>query len=588
MISPLLLALACLPAQADSKTADEAPATGFPGTAIHRTPRVEIPWNRYYDYPEIYEHLDSLMEEWPEFVSMELIGHSIENREMRVYTINNPKTGRAELKPAMWVDANVHGNEVQGAEVCVYLAWYLLENYDHNDEITELVDRSVFYILPMQNPDGRANWFNGAHTPHSSRTGYQPTDNDRDGTADEDGPDDLNGDGNINSMRKYVPGEGTHRLDPDDPRIMIPVQPNDEGRKGDWILLGQEGIDNDGDGRVNEDGQGGYDMNRAWPATWMPGHVQYGAGPYPLYWPETRCVARFIYNHPNIAALQSFHNAGGMILRGPGAEVYGEYDRGDLRTYDELGRDGEKMLPFYRYMILWKDLYSVFGGFVNFGYESLGIISFTNELWVNDRLYPDDPSQGRSGRQWFDDNLLLGEAFVDWAPAPEPHPLYGEIEIGGFKKEFGRVPPTFLIEEMLHRNALFCIKHAQAMPLVSVEKFEVTDLGDGLKAIDVTFRNNRIIPTRTGLARDKKVGMPDVYELKGRGIQVLAGGFRTDRWHPEEIELAERDPARLLREDGIAGRSEVMVRWFVRGSGGVTVFWSGEKAVDIDSVHDIP
>ena len=587
MVSWLLLSLACLPVQSATPPAEDAPGTGFPGTPIHRTPRLEIPWNRFYDYPEIYALFDSLAEEWPDFVSMEVIGHSIENREMRVYTLHNPATGKPETKPAMWVDANVHGNEVQGAETCLYLAWYLLENYDHNEEITELFDRSVFYVLPMQNPDGRANWFNGAHTPHSSRTGYQPTDNDRDGTADEDGPDDLNGDGQINRMRKYVPGEGTHRLDPDDPRIMIPVEPNDEGRKGDWIMLGREGIDNDGDGRVNEDGQGGYDMNRAWPATWMPGHVQYGAGPYPLYWPETRCVARFLYNHPNVAALQSFHNAGGMILRGPGAEVYGEYDRADLRTYDELGEDGEKMLPFYRYMILWKDLYSVFGGFVNFGYESLGIISFTNELWVNDRLYPDNPSIGRAGRQWFNDNLLMGEAFVDWAPAPESHPIYGEIEIGGFKKDFGRVPPSFLIEEMLHRNALFCIKHASAMPLVTLEKFEITKLGNGLKAVDVTFRNNRIIPTRTGLARDKKIGVPDVYELKGRGIQVLAGGFLTDRWNPDEIELAEKNPERLLREAGIPGRGEVTVRWFIRGSGGVTVFWTGEKATDLDSVQTI-
>jgi len=46
------------------------------------------------------------------------------------------------------------------------------------------------------------------------------------------------------------------------------VPPNDEGRKGDWILLGEEGIDNDGDGRINEDDPGGYDMNRAWPSSW--------------------------------------------------------------------------------------------------------------------------------------------------------------------------------------------------------------------------------------------------------------------------------------------------------------------------------
>ena len=43
-----------------------------------------------------------------------------------------------------------------------------------------------------------------------------------------------------------------------------------------------EGIDNDGDGQVNEDPPGGYDMNRNWPADWQPDHVQAGAGDFPL------------------------------------------------------------------------------------------------------------------------------------------------------------------------------------------------------------------------------------------------------------------------------------------------------------------
>ena len=214
---------------------------------------------------------------------------------MRVYTINNPATGPHDEKPAMWVDANVHGNEVQGSEATLYLAWYLLENYGSNERITELVDRTSFYLQPMVNPDGRSNWFKQPHTASSSRTGYQPIDNDRDGKLDEDGPDDLNGDGHITMMRKHVPGEGTHRLNPDDPRLMERVPINEKGIRGDWIMLGYEGIDNDGDGRVNEDGEGGYDMNRAWPALWRPDHIQRGAGPYPLCWPEARCIADFIY-----------------------------------------------------------------------------------------------------------------------------------------------------------------------------------------------------------------------------------------------------------------------------------------------------
>jgi len=571
-----LLFLALLPCAASQ---DQQPS-GFPGLPAGRAPRVEIPWNRLYDVDEIYAHLDRLVAAYPDLLSMEIIGYSVENRELRVYTLNDAATGPDEEKPAMWVDGNVHGNEVQGGEGVVYLAWYLLENHGSNARVTALVEGSAFYLLPMVNPDGRANWFREAHTASSSRSGVMPLDRDGDGLFDEDGPDDLDGDGEITQMRKHVPGEGTHRLNADDPRILERVPADTRGAPGDWIYLGQEGLDNDGDGRINEDSLGGYDMNRAWPALWQPDHVQYGAGPYPLYWPETRCIARFLLEHPNVAAVQSYHNAGGMILRGPGAEAFGEYPRADVAVYDELGRDGERMLPFYRYMIIWKDLYSVFGGFVNWTYEGLGIMSFTNELWTDDRESPDGRLRGvEGGRHWFDDHLLMSAGFVDWKP--HEHPLYGSIEIGGFKKDVGRVPPSFLIEEMLHRNAAFCLSHALAMPRVSIHEPVVTDLGAGVKAIDVLLENEHLIPTRTALAVEKKIGVPDLVLLEGEGIEVLAGGWRSDRFRPEALELQEHEPARLVRDRGIGSRDELRVRWIVRGSGEATVRFRAEKARDV-------
>ncbi len=563
-----------------ASAAQEPRATGFPGTALDHTPRVEIPWNRFYDEDEIHVLLERLEAEWPELLSHEVIGHSVENREMRVYTLNDPATGTARSKPAMWVDGNVHGNEVQGSEAVVYAAWYLLENRGHNQRVDDLLAGTSFYLLPIVNPDGRASWFRDAHSASSSRSGTLPIDSDRDGLFDEDGPNDLDGDGHIVQMRKYAPGEGTHRLDADDPRVMERVPPNDKGIRGDWLVLGYEGIDDDGDGRINEDSLGGYDMNRAWPSMWQPGHVQYGAGPYPLYWPETRCIAQFIFDHPNIAGVQSFHNAGGMILRGPGAQSFGSYPRADVRVYDVLGSDGERMLPFYRYMILWDDLYTVFGGFVTWTYEGLGIFSFTNELWTRRRNYPDESNdRAGGGRHFFDDRLLMGAGFVDWRPFD--HPLFGPIEIGGFRKDVGRVPPTFLIEEMVHRNALFTIRHAEAMPVVAVESLEVTDLGGDLRAIDAVFRNEHLIPTRSARAAEVRVGAPDAFTLTGEGLEVLAGGFRGDRFRPEAIDLAQREPARLLSERGVPGRGEVRVRWFVRGRGQARIGWSGEKAVDV-------
>jgi hypothetical protein len=560
---------------------------GFPGLPAGRAPRVEIAWNRLYDAEQIHALLDRLAAEWPELLSYQVIGHSVENRELRLYTLNDPATGGEREKPAMWVDGNVHGNEVQGAEAVVYLAWYLLENRDSNERVRALLEGTAFYLLPMVNPDGRAHWFQRGHDAHSSRTGVQPVDDDRDGLFDEDPPDDLDGDGSIVMMRKHVPGEGTHRLNADDPRLLEPVPPNDRGIRGDWIYVGEEGLDNDGDGRINEDDVGGYDMNRSWPSLWQPEHVQGGAGPYPLYWPETRAIARFLLEHPNVAAVQSFHNAGGMILRGPGAEAFGEYPAADVRVYDELGKDGEKMLPFYRYMIIWKDLYSVFGGFVTWTYEGLGILSFTNELWADEQASPDGRLASRGAdRHFFDDRLLMGAGFVDWKPIE--HPLFGPVELGGFRKDVGRVPPSFLVEEMVHRNALFCLRHAEAMPRVAIRPPEVTDLGGGVRAIDVVVANERAIPTRTAMAREKKIGQPDRVLLEGSDLAVLAGGFRTDRFRPERIELQEKEPARLLREAGLGPREELRVRWIVRGSGPAVIRYQAEKAREARLELELP
>ena len=151
----------------------------------------------------------------------------------------------------MYIEADVHGNELQGSEVCLYTIWFLMENYDRNPEIKQLVDERVFYIVPTINPDGRDFFMDEAGS--GGRTGHVPVDSDGDGLFDEDGPDDLNGNGVIEQIRKYVPGEGTHRISRDDPRIMEAVP---FGEKGDWILLGSEGLDNDDDGRVNEDPPG--------------------------------------------------------------------------------------------------------------------------------------------------------------------------------------------------------------------------------------------------------------------------------------------------------------------------------------------
>ncbi|MDO8836829.1 MAG: M14 family metallopeptidase, partial [Vicinamibacterales bacterium] len=341
-----------------------------------RTFKVKLDFNRWHDTAELYASMKTLEKAYPKFLKYISIGKSYGGRDIVAMIINNPDTGADTTKPAMYIEANIHGNEVQGGEVCLYTIWYLMEHYGKIDKITQLVDERAFYILPIVNPDGRDYFMHG--TGAGARTGHVPVDEDGDGLLDEDGPDDLNGNGTIEQIRKYVPGEGTHRPNARDPRIMEPVGP---GQRGDWVLLGQEGIDNDGDGRVNEDGPGGYDPNRNFAADWQPTYIQNGAMDYPFQLPESRAVNDFLMARPNIAGVQTYHNTGGMILRSPGAEQTGEYPRADVAVYDELGRNGERMLPFYRYIIIWSGLYTVHGGVTDWTNDGLGIVSFSNELW---------------------------------------------------------------------------------------------------------------------------------------------------------------------------------------------------------------
>ncbi|MBI4606683.1 MAG: peptidase M14 [Planctomycetes bacterium] len=484
-------ALALLESGGVSRAPAEEPPAASP-------PRLRF--DRFYTYDEATRALQALEKAHPRFLSLRSIGKSVEGRDLWLMTVANPATGPEERKAAMYIDANIHGNEVQGTEVCLYTIQHLVEGYERLPRVRELVDERVFYILPMVNPDGRAHWFEGPNTRHSSRSGKKPVDDDGDGLFDEDGLDDIDGDGEVLDMWIRDP-HGTHKRSPDDPRLLVRVKP---GEAGELVYLGPEGIDNDGDGRINEDGPGGYDMNRNWPADWQPQPHQHGAGDYPLSLPETRAIAELILAHPNIAGVQAYHNAGGLILRGPGDDALGEYPDPDVRVYDALGQTGEFVLPFYRYSVLWRDLYRVHGGFINWTYDELGIFSFTNELW-NTGQYGARGREGLGGfdaespeRLRWDDLLELEHQFVELKPAR--HPLYGEVLLGGFRKTAGRTPPLFLLEELCHRNAMFTLYHAYEMPRVAFRSVEVERLAGEVSAVTVTLENSRSIPSRSAMA----------------------------------------------------------------------------------------
>lgn len=542
------------------QTLDGFPVDNFfkaSGTPVN--PKVQVSWNRYYTYDGLLAISQELAAAYPDLVSLESIGKSYEGRDIWVLTVTNFSNKPHQQKPGFWIDGNIHANEIQCSEISLYTAWYLAEKYGKNSFITDLLDEKVFYIAPSINPDGREYYMRQPNTVSSPRSGTIPLDDDGDGEYAEDGFDDLNGDGHITQMRRRSPF-GQFREDPDDPRRMIPVKP---GEFGEWELLGLEGIDRDGDGQINEDRIGYYDPNRDWGWNWQPDYVQRGGYHYPFSLPENRAVKDFVMAHPNIAGAQSYHNTGGMLLRGPGTrEDEHLYSQNDRRVYDALGELGDKMIPGYRYLVLYQDLYTVYGGQIDWFHFGRGIFTFTNELFTS-YLYLHNKPEGWFGsdqdRFFFDKYLLFEDAFVPWEDYD--HPQFGPIQIGGFKKNFGRINPGFMLEQDAHRNMAFTLHHAYHTPKLEVQELTVNDLGGGLREVIAVVANTRLIPTHSSIDLRNKIERPNYIRLEG--ANVIAGMIVHNR-DLSVVEEQKLDPA-VIEIRNIPGMDFVTVKWIING-----------------------
>jgi hypothetical protein len=515
-----------------------------------------LTFDRYYDVAQLEAALRALHAAYPNDTRLVSMGTSREGRPLWLLTIFDGAAGDPDAKPAYYVDGNTHGNEVQASEVCLFLAKRLLT--DPDPWVRALRARVTFHVAPCVNPDSRERFFKTPQNEHNPRRVLRPVDDDRDGLSDEDGPDDLDGDGHILQMRVADP-DGDHVTDERDARLMRARRP---GERGQWRLLGEEGHDDDGDGRLNEDGLGGVDPNRNFPGNWRPEVEQGGAGPYPLSEPETRATADLLLRLPHLSAVQSFHNAGRMILRPPAAFTDREADLpgSDKRVYDELGRRGLVVLPTYRYMQIREDLYRVFGGFVDWAYVDLGVTAFTNELWggIGKELVerskgghehgePDDQLAALR----FNDVALHGRGFAPWKAVR--HPTYGSVELGGWLRFTTRNdPPTFL-HETCARNTMFVLDHAEQLPELAVTQAR----RDADGSLEVTVENRRMLPTIHAMAR--RHGTLPADRVSVPGVRLAAALRLVPGGEPEVLDV--RGEAALLPE-GVPGDGRVRVRLF--------------------------
>ena len=530
-------------------------------------PKVSVQWNRFHDYAEVTKLLKSMVKAHPSHARLQSLGRSYGGREMWLLTVTNFDNKSSDKeKPAFWIDGGLHANEIQGTEVALYTAWYLLEMAGRNPTVTRLLDERTFYVMPMMSPDSRDAHMYQPNTTHSPRTGQRPRDDDRDGLVDEDGPDDLDGDGHITQMRVRDPA-GRWKAHPRFPELMIQVAPDETG---DFQLIGQEGFDNDGDGQFNEDGPGSYDPNRNWAWQWQPEYVERGADRYPFSVPENRMVADFVLAHQNIAGAQTLHNMSGLILRGPGM-IETPYEPADVQIFDALATRGLTMLPHYAYKTAANDLYRFYGSELDWFYGMRGVITFCNELFTRKEYFREHPPEkypDRAEREaLFNEYLLFGAGLVPWHEVD--HPQFGKVEVGGWTKNWRRQPPSFMLEESCHRNMAFLLYHADQMPQVRIASVDTKPLDGGLIQITATITNHKLTPTRTAQDLKHRITPPDTISIEGKRVRVIAGLSAADPFFLHST--AQEHHPEKLRVSHIPSMGKTYVRWLVEGKGPYTV-----------------
>ncbi len=96
---------------------------------------------------------------------------------------------------------------------------------------------------------------------------------------------------------------------PDDPRLLRRADAA-KGEAGGYSVH-WEGIDNDGDGFINEDGPGGVDLNRNFQHQYP--YYTADAGPHMVSEPESRGMLEYVLARRNIAAILTFGESDNLI-----------------------------------------------------------------------------------------------------------------------------------------------------------------------------------------------------------------------------------------------------------------------------------
>ena len=129
------------------------PAKEYAGWLWETTKDSDDPLDDYHTFEEFTAELQEVVAANPGICRLESAGLSVQGRDLWVMEISD-NIGIEEDEPEFFYVSTMHGDEVVGIELCIYLIQYLADNYPEDPQVRFLVDETDIFIMPWMNPDG--------------------------------------------------------------------------------------------------------------------------------------------------------------------------------------------------------------------------------------------------------------------------------------------------------------------------------------------------------------------------------------------------------------------------------------------------
>ncbi|GAA6216110.1 carboxypeptidase O [Lates japonicus] len=113
--------------------------------------RAEYDYYRYHPMPEIFKWMLQIAEDHSDLVTIVNYGLSYETRTISLLKIG---LNTGEKKKAIWMDCGIHAREWIAPAFCQYFVKQILQSYQTDPKMQEMMKNMDFYVTPVLNVDG--------------------------------------------------------------------------------------------------------------------------------------------------------------------------------------------------------------------------------------------------------------------------------------------------------------------------------------------------------------------------------------------------------------------------------------------------